>query len=155
MLRVVLAAAVAVAAGAAAAEPGDPNPPRLNGGDPAAAVAWGAAHLIQDDWLQIGSTTNQLWFVSSLPNPTADYPIVRDWVRSEVWDSSGPSRSLVALVEVDCARERARNVEYYFYQYNNMRGTFSIRDEAPDKWEPFGTGTIRQSYARVICRSAR
>ena len=153
MLRGGVAAVLALTAGAAVAAPGDPWPPRLPGKDPLAAKAWGEAHVMQDDWVLTGTTDSQVWYVSTLPNPAPNYPLVRDWIRAEVFDASGSSRSHLALVEVDCAGQRARNVESYFYQFNNLRGSFHMREE-PVTWEPFGSGSIRESYARVICRGA-
>jgi hypothetical protein len=157
-LAVVLSAVAAVAAGGAVAEPGAPRPPRLKVDNAQAAQAWADENLVQEGWLQVATPASQLWYVSALPTDAPDYPIVRDWVRSEDTTGDAPptgSLSALMLVEVDCDKRRTRTLEFIFYDYNNLRGNFKVEGALSPAWEEMKAGSVRERSADAICRGAR
>ena len=155
MLRLTIVLLASVVAGAAAAAPGDATPPRLTSNAWPDGAKWVEAHIQMENWILIGGSDRQFWFVSSLPNPAPNYPLVRDWIRWEVAEEEPGSKSSLMEVEVDCSKSKARVLETFLYRQNNLRGPFYVGNEDLEKWTEAGKGSIRQTFVQAICRGAR
>lgn len=155
MLRVVVASLALLAAGTAAAKPGDPNPPRLGPDTWEAGKVWIEEYIQQRDWLFAGFAGRQFWFASSLPADKSNYPIVRDWVRSEAAHDEKGSRSFLWNVEVDCEKWRYRVTESYWYSQNNLRGRFHGGQDVPEDWNETRPTAVMRDVLRTICQGPR
>jgi len=117
---------------------------------------WGKAHIAQEDWLMVGSIGGRLWLVSALPSSdVSTYPLVRDWIRAEVATDERPPKSLLSYMEVDCDKQRARSIETYLYDHNNLRGPVYVPQSGPDRWEDAPKGSLRATFISSICRGAQ
>jgi len=117
---------------------------------------WGKAHIAQEDWLMVGSTGGQLWLVSALPSSdVSTYPLIRDWVRAEVAIEDKLSKSILNYVEVDCDKQRSRNIETYLYAHNNLRGSVYVAESGLGVWDDAPKNSIRAAFIFSICRGAR
>lgn len=75
---------------------------------------------------------------------------VRFWTRAEYLAPSGTGyRSMVSLVEFDCAQDRMRFIQTTFYEGSNMSGTSSMLGAA--EWTYATPGSVGAGQVDYAC----
>ena len=151
-LLVVALGAIVASAPTSSAQPLPVDPPRLDSDDTPALIAWGRKYLDETDWLQYGVAHRILWLVSNIPTDRSTYPVVRDWVRTEVTSSASGPHSSLQLVEVDCKTKVYYRLRSIFYKNNNLRGPILSNDEpVGPKPMPVPFNSIAEGFVNEIC----
>lgn len=115
---------------------------------------WIDSYIDEEGWISAGGANRTAWFVSSLPNEGASYPLVQDWVRGE-HATELPARSFLWRIEAECSTGRQRILESFQYENNNLRGIFVEGGDALGKWIDVPSGSVMESVVQTICRGAR
>ncbi len=135
------------------------DPPRINSSDGPTQKAWANRYLNQEDWMLAAYANGQFWLVSSETSAHVTYPLVQDWIRSEIGhplDPKLPVASTLIQVEADCAKGGYRSLRFINYRGNNLRG--SILGDAyaqESKLEAMAPGSIGAAVVNQICQDVR
>ena len=141
----------------AAAEPGDPNPPRTAGLHTEAMRDWAQAHVDADGWVLVGTSSNGkaglAWYIADQSAPGSKFPLMQEWIRAENASQAG---SILTRWEVDCDGRRSRELERVYYDQNNLHGRAALVAEGDGgKWMSPPRDSIGDSVIKRVCRDAR
>lgn len=98
-----------------------------------------------NDWILVDYNADSLFFLMAARQP------MHIWVRTELKraDTSG-TRSVRQMVEVDCSNWRRRDLNFAFYQRNNLSGSVLLDDQLGE-WKYPAPDTIGEIPLNILC----